>query len=186
MGNFLKVHTFIFESQDVQLRKLTRCTLAVNEMFTITESGVCVLSHVWLFATPGMVALQALLSMGFSRQECWSGLLFPSPGDLPDPGTEPTFPESPPLAGRFFTTSATREALDTLNLFIFHIKCTVLQQNIHLLINIYCSGWSESLRKDGKGRRGEFAFFFFSTSMFVLKDPDEYRSEAKEFKVWNM
>ena len=38
------------------------------------------------------------------RQECWSGLPFPSPGDLSDPGTEPTFPVSPALAGRFFTT----------------------------------------------------------------------------------
>ena len=85
-----------------------------------------------------MVALQALLSMGFSRQESWSGLLFPFPGDLPDLGIEPTFPESPLLAGGFLTTSAIWEALDALNLFLFHIKCTVLQQNICLLINIYC------------------------------------------------
>ena len=41
------------------------------------------------FATPWTVAYQAPLSMGFSRQECWSGLPFPSPGDLPDPGIEP-------------------------------------------------------------------------------------------------
>ena len=47
------------------------------------------LSHVWLFATQWTVAYQALLSMGFSRQEYWSGLPFPSPGDLPDPGIEP-------------------------------------------------------------------------------------------------
>ena len=47
------------------------------------------LSHVLLFATPWTVAHQAPLSMGFSRQEYWSGLLFPSPGYLPDPGTEP-------------------------------------------------------------------------------------------------
>ena len=46
------------------------------------------LSRVWLFATPWTVAYQALLSMGFSRQEYWSGLPFPSPGDLPDPGIE--------------------------------------------------------------------------------------------------
>ena len=44
------------------------------------------LSRVWLFATPWTVAYQAPLSMGFSRQEYWSGLPFPSPGDLPDPG----------------------------------------------------------------------------------------------------
>ena len=46
------------------------------------------LSHVWLFAITWTVACQAPLSMGFSRQEYWSGLPFPSPGDLPDPGTE--------------------------------------------------------------------------------------------------
>ena len=47
------------------------------------------LSHVQLFATPWTVACQASSSMGFSRQEYWSGLSFPSPGDLPDPGIEP-------------------------------------------------------------------------------------------------
>ena len=50
------------------------------------------LSHVQLFANPWTVAYQASLSMGFSRQECWSGLPFPSPGDLPDPGIEPRSP----------------------------------------------------------------------------------------------
>ena len=51
-------------------------------------------------------ALQAPLSMGFSRPEHWSGLPFPSPGDLPDPGIEPV---SPALAGGFFTASTTWE-----------------------------------------------------------------------------
>ena len=46
------------------------------------------LSRVRLFVTPWTVAYQASLSMGFSRQEYWSGLPFPSPGDLPDPGIE--------------------------------------------------------------------------------------------------
>ena len=50
------------------------------------------LSHVRLFATPWTVAYQAPLSMGFSRQECWSGLPFPSPGGLPDSGIEPGSP----------------------------------------------------------------------------------------------
>ena len=53
------------------------------------------------FATPWAVAHQASLSMGFPRQEYWSGLPFPSPGDLPYAGTEPRFPS---LAGGFFTT----------------------------------------------------------------------------------
>ena len=65
----------------------------------------CVLSCIQFFATPWTVAHQAPLSMEFSRQEYWSGLPFPSPGDLPDPGTEPTSPVSPALAGGFFTTA---------------------------------------------------------------------------------
>ena len=59
------------------------------------------LSRVLLFATPGTRARQAPLTMGFSRQEYWSGLPFPSPGDLPNPGIEPMYPA---LAGGFFTT----------------------------------------------------------------------------------
>ena len=55
------------------------------------------------FATPWTVAYQAPLSMGFLKQEYWSGLPFPSPGDLPDPGIEPTFPAASALAGGFFT-----------------------------------------------------------------------------------
>ena len=50
------------------------------------------LSRSRLFATPWTVAYQASQSMGFSRQEYWSGLPFPSPGDLPDPGIEPETP----------------------------------------------------------------------------------------------
>ena len=51
------------------------------------------LNRVPLFATPWTVAYQAPPSMGFSRQEYWSGLPFPSPGDLPNPGIEPRSPE---------------------------------------------------------------------------------------------
>ena len=58
------------------------------------------------FAIPWTVTQQAPLSIGFSRQEYWNGLPFPSPGDLPDPGREPV---SPALAGRFFTTESPRK-----------------------------------------------------------------------------
>ena len=68
-------------------------------------------SRVQLCVSPWTAARQAPLSMGFSRQEHWSGLPLPSPGDLPDRGTEPTRLTSPALAGRFFAASATREAL---------------------------------------------------------------------------
>ena len=57
-------------------------------------------SHVRFFAAPWTIACQALSPWGFSRQQYWSELPFPSPGDLPGPGKEPI---SPALAGRFFT-----------------------------------------------------------------------------------
>ena len=67
---------------------------------------VCVsrLSCVQLFATPLTVVCQVPLSMGFSRKENWSGLPFPPPGDLPNPGIKPVFPVPPTLAGGFFIT----------------------------------------------------------------------------------
>ena len=83
----------------------------------LSESGIflkalraCLLSrfsHVWLFATLWTIACQAPLSMGFSRQEYWSWLPCPPPGDLP----ESMSLMSPALAGRFFTTSTTWKAL---------------------------------------------------------------------------
>ena len=68
-------------------------------------------SHIWLFVTVSTVAHQAPLSMGFSRREYWSGLPCPPPGNLPDPGIKPASLKSPALAGQFFTTRATGEAL---------------------------------------------------------------------------
>ena len=70
-------------------------------------SRLLLLSRVQLFATSWTIARQAPLSVGFSRQEYWSGLPFPSQGDLPDPGIELASLTSPALAGRFFTTNAT-------------------------------------------------------------------------------
>ena len=72
--------------------------------FWFSSLYVCALSCVWLFATPWTVAHQASLSVEFSRQEYWSGLLFPPPGHLPNPGVEPTSLACPALAGGFFTT----------------------------------------------------------------------------------
>ena len=68
----------------------------------VKSKKLCVLSHVRLFPTP----TKAPRSMGFSRQEYWSGLPFPPPGDLPDPGIEPV---SPALAGSFFTIEPPRK-----------------------------------------------------------------------------
>ena len=71
-------------------------------------SPVHLLNRVRLFATPCTVARQAPLSIGFPRQGYQSGLPFPSPGDLPDPGIEPM---SPALAGGFFTTEPPRKPI---------------------------------------------------------------------------
>ena len=97
---------------------------------------VCVCAHVRVHAqslqlcltlfNPQTVVHQASLSMGFSRQEYWSGLSCPSPGDLPGPGMEPASLMSPVLAGGFFTTSATWEAQSNIRIFkIFLFDCTV-------------------------------------------------------------
>ena len=87
----------------------------------LTQLHVCaqVLSRVQLFVTPWTVAHQALLSMEFSRQEYWSWWPFPTPGDLLDPGTEPTFLVSPALAGQFFTYHCTTcETLSSMGLLL--------------------------------------------------------------------
>ena len=65
-------------------------------------------SHVGLFETLGL-ASQATLSMGFSRQEYWSGLSCPPPGDLPNPGIEPAFPVAPALQVDSFTAEPHRK-----------------------------------------------------------------------------
>ena len=83
---------------------------------TLSRAGIALYSKVCMCAKslqlcPALwdlwtIACQASLSMGFSRQEYWSGLLFPFAGDLPNPGTELVSPASPELAVWFFTTSA--------------------------------------------------------------------------------
>ena len=94
----------------------------ILEWVVISFSGVvyhamlCMLSHfscVRLFATLWTIACQAPLSMGFSRQEYWSKLVFPPPRNLPDPVIEPAS-MSPSLVARFFITSTTWEALSSL------------------------------------------------------------------------
>ena len=80
-----------------------------ESMAPALSQHVCLMSHfsrVQLFVTPWTVPRQAPLSMVFSRQEYWSWLPCPSPGDLPDPRVEPASHSSPASAGRFFTTSA--------------------------------------------------------------------------------
>ena len=72
---------------DISFQKLRRKNTRFKHLATLKS-----LSHVWLFAMPWTVAHQDSPSMGFSRQEYWSGLPVPSPGDLPDPGIETRSP----------------------------------------------------------------------------------------------
>ena len=81
-----------------------RTTESVLVRSLIHLGKVCMLSHVRFFVTPWAAAHQAPVSMQFSRQEYWSGLLFLSPRILPNPGIEPTSPVSPASTGEFFTS----------------------------------------------------------------------------------
>ena len=86
------------------------CSVLMEVVFHFFFVLVCTLNHIQLFVTLWTVAHQAPLSMEFPRQEYWSGLPSPSPGDLPRPGNEPASPTSPALALEFFTTEPTWEA----------------------------------------------------------------------------
>ena len=145
------MQTYLGESFRVQLRRT--CTLVV---------GCCILQMsvrpIWLIllllllllllsrfnrvrlcAAPWTVAHQAPPSLGFSRQEHWSGLPFPSPGDLPDPGTEL---KSPALTGRFFTTELPREPKTVLlrynsyTIQFTNLECITQQFLVYYIINL--------------------------------------------------
>ena len=88
------------------------------------------LSRVRLFVTLWTIARQALLSMGFSRQEYWSGLPFPSPGDLPDPGIEP---RSPALRADALTSEPPGKPSHTVS----------QGKRVDLLSSIWTSLWSK-------------------------------------------
>ena len=86
-GIFRRYKRIAFES--VLMRWMNLEPITDSEVSHKVKVKVKVLSRIRLFAAPWTGAYQAPLSMGFSRQEYWSGLPLPSPGDLPDPGTEP-------------------------------------------------------------------------------------------------
>ena len=77
---------------------------------------VCALSHFQLFVTLWTVARRAPMSIGFSRQEYYSGLPFPLPEDLPSTGTDPASLASPALAGGFFTTEPPGKSHTTIKI----------------------------------------------------------------------
>ena len=96
----------------------------------------------WTLWDPWTVAHQAPLSKGFSKQEYWSGLPFPSPGDLPNPGIEPG---SPVLQLDFFTIWATREAIKGLYLFILVLSSVQLLSCVWLFATPWTATCQASL-----------------------------------------
>ena len=93
------------------------------------------LSPLWLFVTPWAVAYQAPLSTEFSRQEYWSGLPFPSPGDLPDPGIEPrspalqadALPSEPPGKGLGYALLSTKHIMINFPFIRLSVKANLLK-----------------------------------------------------------
>ena len=98
------------------------CSLYMNCYCLVCKSCITLL---W----PYGLYLLSPLSMGFSRQEYLSGLPFPSPGDLPNPGTEPT---SPALAGRFFTTEPPGKPLSPIKRFLFSAASKQRKERIRI------------------------------------------------------
>ena len=106
----------------------------------VTQHVMLLLSRVWLFAMPWTAVCQAPPSMRLPRQESWSGLLLPSPGDLPDPGTEPA---SPSLAGTgrriFFYCWATRETQHTWQPLVFFCNfASMVYINMSFTQRVFC------------------------------------------------
>ena len=96
---------------------VVHCWLSQSYLFPCVCVCVCAcacawsVSHVTLFVTPYTAARQAPLSLGFPKQEYWSGLPFPPPGNLPNPGIKPTSLAPPALAGGFFTSAPPRKPI---------------------------------------------------------------------------
>ena len=98
LENYLKGHP---------LKEKILNPLGDTGMQSLIGISVCMFSCVWLLVILWTVACQAPLSMGFSKQEYWSGLTSSPPGDLPDPGIKPTHISCIScIAGRFFTTES--------------------------------------------------------------------------------
>ena len=119
--------------------------------------------YVRLFATPRTITCQAPLSMAFFRQECWSELPFPPPGDLPDQGIKPASPASPVLAGRFFTAEP-----------VARLEAYACRHAIHLIFSVLLS----VLRLQGRMRCKEA-----STGVRVYESPWRAKHE-QELLPW--
>ena len=135
----------ILKISSVQFRRSVQfCRSVVNKDLIFPHWDVCLcareLSCFQLFATPWTITHQAPLSMEVSRQEYWSGLAFPTPGDLPNPGIESVTLASSVLAGGFFTTVPPGKLIVLkllLNLLIQLFFSIVLKTFFKYILNLY-------------------------------------------------
>ena len=164
----------------LNIRKVTSWFLFLNiiglHKLNFAQTEVKSVSRVWLFVTPGTVAYKAPLSMEFSRQEYRSGLPFPSPGDLPDPGTRVSC-----IAGRSFTIWATREA-PNLGLTIYKTLFSgfTFHKPYHFLYPLL---WSSILKSHLKVRLTSFTLLkmqFHSSYPFYRKHTSYFPLSNKE------
>ena len=139
---------------------------------------LCILSRfscVWLFATLWTVACQVPLSMGFSGQEYWSGLPCPSPGDLPDPGMEPTSLGSPALAGGFFTTNTTydyeSEVAQSCLTLCDPMDCSLQGSSIHGIFQARILGWVAISFSRGSSPPRDWTRVSCIAQMFLPSEP---------------
>ena len=115
MGQEMRNASHVTARPTVCHTHISHCLGNGPEYGTHTLTHIACVRAMQLFVTPWNVACQAPLSMGFFRQEYWSGLPGAPPGDLPNSGIEPASLMSPALAGTFFTISTTWEALLTMH-----------------------------------------------------------------------
>ena len=106
-------------------------------LWIINNFNAQLLSCVWVFATPWTVARQAPLSMGLSWQEYWSGLPFPPPGDLSDPGTESSSPTVPALTGVFSITKPPGKPISCCHYSLLYPSCVHFGQ-VSALVLLTC------------------------------------------------
>ena len=105
-----------------EVNKMQKFIHILLYLWLVRACSCSILSHVRLFETPWTVAYKSPLSMEFSRQEYWSGLPIPSPGDLPNSGIKPTSPVFPEWSGGFFTTEPLGKWLVITALFTISYK----------------------------------------------------------------
>ena len=126
----MKWNEIIIKEVIIHFKLNVRLKFNIHSSFTKLHACVSVksLSRVQLFATLWTVALHDPLSMGFSRQEYWSGLPCPLPGDLPDPGIEPAPLKSPALTDWIFTISATWEVPQSHMKSLLHVVLLLMMK----------------------------------------------------------